>query len=160
MCLSSERQTVTTRRRHGDIVRGKKLTSDLSKAIRFEAGREKAREFLAKECRWTKEQFEEVDWDMLDATLEKKRTCTRCGSPNSTQDSVAPDYRCPITKDSTENKQDAPTVEEQRQQPTCAYARTRTELSCSWSQRMNWIFGWTKTTRRTMNWPFGSQNTY
>ena len=25
-----------------------------------------------KECKWSEEQFEEVDWDMLDATLEKK----------------------------------------------------------------------------------------
>ena len=54
------------------FVRGKKLTSDLSKAIRFETGREKAKEFLINECKWSKEQFEEVDWDMLDATLEKK----------------------------------------------------------------------------------------
>ena len=40
------------------FVRGKKLTSDLSKAIRFEAGREKAKEFLVKECKWSEEQFE------------------------------------------------------------------------------------------------------
>ena len=25
-----------------------------------------------KGCKWSEEQFEEVDWDMLDATLEKK----------------------------------------------------------------------------------------
>ena len=54
------------------FVRGKKLTSDLSKAIRFEVGREKAKDFLMNECKWTEEQFEEVEWDLLDATLSKK----------------------------------------------------------------------------------------
>ena len=54
------------------FVGGKNLTSDLSRAIRLEAGREKAREFLINECKWTSEQFDEIDWYMLGATLEKK----------------------------------------------------------------------------------------
>lgn len=54
------------------FVRGKKLTSDLIRAIRLEASREKAEEFLINECKWSPEQFNEVDWDMLDAALEKK----------------------------------------------------------------------------------------
>ena len=43
------------------FVRGKKLTSDLSKAIRFEVGRKQAKDFLMNEYKWTEEQFEEVD---------------------------------------------------------------------------------------------------
>ena len=54
------------------FVRSKKLTSDLSRAIRLETSREKARESLISECKWSPEQFDEVDWDLLDATLEKK----------------------------------------------------------------------------------------
>ena len=54
------------------FVGGKKLTSDLIRAIRLEASREKAKEFLINECKWSSEQFDEVDWDLLDATLEKK----------------------------------------------------------------------------------------
>ena len=50
----------------------KKLTCDLSRAIRLEASREKAKEFWINECKWSSEQFDEGDWDMLDATLEKK----------------------------------------------------------------------------------------
>ena len=34
--------------------------------------RKKAKEFLINECKWTSEQFDEVDWNMLDVTLEKK----------------------------------------------------------------------------------------
>ena len=52
------------------FVGGKKLTSDLSRAIRLEASREKAKEFLINECKWSSEQFDEVDWDLLDPTLE------------------------------------------------------------------------------------------
>ena len=37
------------------FVRGKKLTSDLSRAIRLEASREKAREFLIREWKWSPE---------------------------------------------------------------------------------------------------------
>ena len=54
------------------FVRGKKLTSDLSRAIRLEASREKAEKFLINGCKWSPEHFNEVDWDMLDAVLEKK----------------------------------------------------------------------------------------
>ena len=54
------------------FVRGKKLTSDLSKTIRFKVGREKAKDFLLKECKWSEEQFEQVDWAMLDSTLNNK----------------------------------------------------------------------------------------
>ena len=54
------------------FVRVKQPTSDLSKVVRFEVGREKAKYFLMKECKWSEEQFEEVDWDMLDSTLAKK----------------------------------------------------------------------------------------
>ena len=53
-------------------VGGKKLTSDLSRAVRLEASRGKAKEFLINECKWSSEQFDEVVWDLLDATLEKK----------------------------------------------------------------------------------------
>ena len=54
------------------FVGGKKLTSNLSREIRLEATRENAKKFLINECKWALEQFDEVDWDMLDATLEKK----------------------------------------------------------------------------------------
>ena len=54
------------------FVRGKKLTSDLSKATRLEASRERAKDFLINECKWSSEQFNEIDWDMVDAALEKK----------------------------------------------------------------------------------------
>ena len=54
------------------FVGDKKLTSDLSRAIRLEASREKTKEFWINECKWPSEQFDEGDWDMLDATLEKK----------------------------------------------------------------------------------------
>ena len=54
------------------LVRGKKLTSGLSRAIRLEASKEKARDFLINECKWSSEQFDEEDWDMLDTTLDKK----------------------------------------------------------------------------------------
>ena len=43
------------------FVGGEKLTSDLSRAIRLEANREKTREFLINECKWSSEQFDEVD---------------------------------------------------------------------------------------------------
>ena len=49
------------------FVGGKHLTSDLSRAIRLEASRETAKEFLINKCKWTSEQSDEVDWDMSDA---------------------------------------------------------------------------------------------
>ena len=55
----------------------KKLTSGLSRAIRLEATREKAKEFLINECKWSSEQFDEVDWDLLDTALEKNQMATR-----------------------------------------------------------------------------------
>ena len=51
------------------FVGGKQLTSHLSRAMRLEASREKAKEFLINECKWSSERFDEVDWDLLDATL-------------------------------------------------------------------------------------------
>ena len=54
------------------FVGGKKLTSDLSRAVRLEVSREKVREFLINECKWSSEHFDEVDWDLLDTTLEEK----------------------------------------------------------------------------------------
>ena len=54
------------------FVGDKKLTSDLSRAVRLETSREKAKEFLINECKWSAEQFDEVDWELLDATLDKK----------------------------------------------------------------------------------------
>ena len=55
------------------FVGGKKITSDLSRAIRLESSREKAKEFLINECKCSPEQFDEVDWNLLDATLRKNR---------------------------------------------------------------------------------------
>ena len=46
------------------FVGGKKLTSDLSRTIRLEAS--------INACKWSSEKFDEVDWDLLDATLENK----------------------------------------------------------------------------------------
>ena len=86
------------------FVGGKKLTSDLSRAIRLEASREKAREFLINECKWSPEQFDEVDWDLLDATLEKNQMATRCGCPHSTQAFATIYSRFPTTEDSKESK--------------------------------------------------------
>ena len=54
------------------FVGGKKLTSDLIIAVRLETSREKAKEFLINECKWSSEQFDGANWDLLDATLEKK----------------------------------------------------------------------------------------
>ena len=45
-------------------VGGKKLTSNPSRVIRLEESKEKAKEFLINECKWTSEQFDEIDWDM------------------------------------------------------------------------------------------------
>ena len=53
------------------FVGGKQLTSHLSRAMRLEASREKAKEFLINECKLSSERFDEVDWDLLDATLWK-----------------------------------------------------------------------------------------
>lgn len=50
-----------------------KQTSDISKPMRFFLGRQVARDFYVKELKWTPEQFDEVDWDSLDRTLEKKK---------------------------------------------------------------------------------------
>jgi hypothetical protein len=41
--------------------------------MRFILGRRAAKEFYMRELKWTSEQFEEVDWDSLDKTLEKKK---------------------------------------------------------------------------------------
>ena len=92
------------------FVKGKKLTSDLNRAIRLEASGEKAKEFLINECKWSSEQFDEVNWDMLDAALEKSQMATKYGSLSSTQGFAAQDYRYPITKDSKGSKPGAPTV--------------------------------------------------
>ena len=54
------------------FVGDKKLTSDLSRAVRLETSREKAKEFLINKCKWSAEQFDEVDWDLLDTTLDRK----------------------------------------------------------------------------------------
>ena len=78
------------------FVKGKKLTSDLSRAIRLEASREKTKEFFINECKWSPEQFDEVDWGLIDATLDKKQMATRFGYPNSTQYFAALDSNFPI----------------------------------------------------------------
>ena len=51
---------------------GEKLTSDIAKTVRYSEGRKEAKEFLTTEKKWSEEQFEEVDWDWLTETIEKK----------------------------------------------------------------------------------------
>ena len=54
------------------IVGGKKATSDFAKPIRFDLSKRFARWYLPSFEGWTTEQFDEVDWERLDATLEPK----------------------------------------------------------------------------------------
>ena len=51
---------------------GFKQTSDPARAIRYAVGKSEARAFLVGEQKWTQEQFDEVAWDWLDATLHDK----------------------------------------------------------------------------------------
>ncbi len=54
------------------FIGGRKATSDFSKPIRYNIGKKEAKNYLCTEEGWTIEQFNEVDWDWLDASLESK----------------------------------------------------------------------------------------
>jgi len=56
------------------IIKGNKVTNDLSQPLRFHASKETARKYLTtrKKKQWTKEAFEEVDWESLESTLKSK----------------------------------------------------------------------------------------
>ena len=47
------------------------MTSEFAKPIRFEVGRQQAKEFLINEEGWSEEQFKEVNWPQLDNLMEK-----------------------------------------------------------------------------------------
>ena len=47
----------------GIFVRGEKITSDPTNALRYLLGKERAKTFLCAEQGWLEEQFDEVGWD-------------------------------------------------------------------------------------------------
>jgi hypothetical protein len=49
-----------------------KQTSDISKPMRYILGRRDAKEYYVQIMKWTSEQFEAVDWNSLNDTLDKK----------------------------------------------------------------------------------------
>ena len=64
--------------------------------------------------KWSSEQFDEVDWDMLDATLEKKPGGykMRLSKQHTGFCGTTQDYKYPNTADSERSKPGAPTVGE------------------------------------------------
>ena len=56
------------------VIWGRKITGDISSHLRFHAGKELARKYLA--CRpknkWTNDRFDSVDWEHLDLALNNK----------------------------------------------------------------------------------------
>ena len=54
------------------IVDGIKVTGDIGEAIRFAEGMEEAREFFVGREKWSHEKFDEVDWKILNNTLNGK----------------------------------------------------------------------------------------
>ena len=134
------------------FVGGKKLTSDLSRAIRLKASREKAKEFLINECKLSSDKFDEVDWDLLDATLGEKQMAIRYGYPSSTQVFVALDSRFPTTEGSKGSKLGVLTAGAQKWQLISDVVQARTEPSCCWNQWTNCKTGWTKTTKQKESW--------
>ena len=54
------------------IVDGIKVTGDIGDAVRFAKGMEEAREFLVGSEKWSNENFDKVDWKILDKTLNGK----------------------------------------------------------------------------------------
>ena len=116
------------------FVGDKQLTSDLSRAIRLEASREKAKEFLINECKWSSEQFDEIDWHLLDTTLKKNQMATRCGYPSSTQAFATLDSRFATTEDSKGSKLGVPTAGAQKRQLISAFVQARAGPSCCWTQ--------------------------
>ena len=54
------------------FVNNKKLTGNLGNAIRYEVGKEKARDHLTLNENWSNKQFDEVGWDFLHNETKKK----------------------------------------------------------------------------------------
>ena len=51
------------------FVNNRKLTRDLAKTVRYEVGKEQARNYLINQEGWTGKQFDEVDWNRLHGAL-------------------------------------------------------------------------------------------
>jgi len=54
------------------MIDGTKMTADPSGSLRFQCSKIAAKSFLCTQCKWTPDQFDEVCWVMLDATLAGK----------------------------------------------------------------------------------------
>lgn len=54
------------------FVNNRKLTGDLGKDVRYEVGKEKARDHLTSSENWSDEKCNEVGWDFLHSAMEKK----------------------------------------------------------------------------------------
>jgi hypothetical protein len=56
------------------IIKGNKVTNDLSHPLRFHASKESARIYLTTRMtkQWTEEAFEEVDWENLESAQKNK----------------------------------------------------------------------------------------
>jgi hypothetical protein len=56
------------------VIKGNKITDDISQPLRFHAGRETARQHLTIQNRkpWTKECFDKIDWHHLDLAKKNK----------------------------------------------------------------------------------------
>ena len=53
-------------------INGQKATSDFAEQVRYGLSKEHAKHFLRSKMGWGEQQFEEVDWEWLYKTLDKK----------------------------------------------------------------------------------------
>jgi hypothetical protein len=77
------------------VIWGNKVTGDIAPVLRFHASNKAARKYLTLQKRnpWPSKRFNEVDWEHLNIALKTRRTCTKCGGPSRTWDSVGPEFR-------------------------------------------------------------------
>jgi len=56
------------------IIKGNKVTNDITQPIRFHASKTSARKFFTtkKTKQWTEEFFDEIDWEHLELALKNK----------------------------------------------------------------------------------------
>jgi hypothetical protein len=64
---------ILPRERAAIFLSNAKQTCDISKPMRYILGRRDAKEYYVKVMKWTSEQFEAVDWNSLNDTLDKKK---------------------------------------------------------------------------------------
>ena len=129
------------------FVNNRKLTRDLAKTVRYEVGKEQARNYLMNKEGWTGEQFDKVDWNRLHGALGNKPEGHKTWLSKQHTGFCGTRVQVGYYNGNPNVDLSCPTAERGRMHRTCACAQKKTESGCS--ESVNNLEGWMKKCGKT-----------